>query len=137
MGHSKAHMARAVMEGVAYHVRWICEAMHAVGYAFEEVNAIGGGSQSPVWSQIISDVTGLRLNVVEHPQEAGAMAIALTVAVGLGVYASVDEVDALIRVKRVVEPNTAYRSRYDGLYATYRQMYVALHPVYKRLYEVG
>lgn len=136
MGHSKAHMARAVMEGVAYHVRWICEAMHQVGFAFDEVNAIGGGSQSRVWSQIISDVTGLRLNVVEHPLEAGAMAIALTVAVGMGVYSSVDEVDRLIQVQRAVEPDPAHASRYDELYATYRQVYSALNPVYKRLYGV-
>ncbi len=136
MGHTKAHMARAVMEGVAYHIRWMAEAMHEVGFAFETVRLIGGGAQSPLWSQIIADVTGLQLDVVEHPQEAGAMAIALTVAVGLGVYDSVDEVDALIGVARSVRPDPANRGRYNELYAIYRQVYEALKPVHRRLFEV-
>jgi xylulokinase len=137
MGHSKAHMARAVMEGVAYHVRWITESLHEVGFDFHVVNAIGGGSQSPVWRQIIADVTGLELHVVEHPQEAGAMAIALTVAVGLGVYTSVDEVDALIGIAETAQPNPALRARYDDLYAAYRQVYAALAPIHRSLHEAA
>lgn len=135
MGHTKAHMVRAVMEGVAYHVRWISDELHRLGYAFDAVNAIGGGSNSPLWTQIISDVTGLQLNVVEHPLEAGAMAIALTVAVGLGVYDSVDEVDRLIVTRQVVQPNRAHQARYDDLYGMYRQIYTALAPLHRRLYQ--
>ncbi len=58
MGHNKSHMARAVMEGVAYHLRWICESMEQVGFKIDEFNGIGGGCNSKVWVQIISDVTG-------------------------------------------------------------------------------
>ncbi|MCI0520458.1 MAG: FGGY-family carbohydrate kinase [Chloroflexi bacterium] len=134
IGHTKAHMARAVMEGVAYHVRWMTEALHDLGYSFQSVNAIGGGSQSPLWRQIIADVSGLELHVVEHPQEAGAMAIALTVAVGLGVYASVDEVDGLIGIAGVTRPNPALKARYDALYAAYRQVYTALAPINRSLH---
>jgi xylulokinase len=136
MSHTKSHMARSVMEGVAYHVRWICEALHRLGFRFDAMNAIGGGSSSKIWTQIISDVTGHSLHVVEHPQEAGAMAIALTVAVGMGIYDSVDDIDDLIGIRRTVEPNPANQERYDALYNEYRAIYDALAPIYKRLYHV-
>lgn len=136
MSHNKAHMARAVMEGVGYHVRWICEALECLGFHIDTLNAIGGGSTSPVWTQIISDITGHPLLVVEHPQEAGAMAIALTAAVGMGVYQNVDEIDDLIGIRKVVEPKNAFQRRYDELYHTYREVYEKLVPVYRRLYGV-
>jgi xylulokinase len=136
MSHTKAHMARAVMEGVAYHIRWICEALHNLGFQFDAMNAIGGGSSSPVWTQIIADVTGHDLLVTEHPQEAGAIAIALTVAVGMGLYDSVDDIDDLIGIRQRVEPNPANARRYHDLYCEYRALYEALAPIYRRLYSV-
>jgi xylulokinase len=136
LGHTKAHFARAVMEGVAFHLRWICEAMEASGLPVGGLNAIGGGSTSPVWTQIISDVTGRELRVVEHPLEAGAMGAALTVAVGLGVYPSVEAIDEVIAISRTVGPQDRLQSRYDQLYSEYRAVYEALSPVFRRLYEV-
>jgi xylulokinase len=137
MSHNIAHMARAVMEGVAYHVRWLCEAVERLGYRFETVNAIGGGCKSEIWPQIISDVTGKELRIVEHPLEAGAMAAALTVAVGMGVYASMDEVDDLIQIKKVVRPVLSNQKRYNELYAVYRQLYTSLAPIYRQMYNIS
>lgn len=136
LSHNMAHMARAVMEGVAYHIRWICETLDRLGFQFEEVNAIGGGCKSEIWPQIISDVTGRELHIVEHPLEAGAMAAALTVAVGMGVYASMDEIDDLIHIKKVVQPIAAHAKRYDGLYQAYRQLYTALSPIFRQMYQI-
>lgn len=137
MGHTKGHLVRAVMEGVAFHLRWIVEAMEAIGLKIGALNAIGGGSTSPVWTQIISDITRRELRVVEHPLEAGAIGAALTVAVGMGVYPNMEAVDELIRVTRVVCPiEDARLGRYDDLYREYRELYTALAPIYRRLYEI-
>jgi xylulokinase len=136
MGHTKGHFARAVMEGVAYHVRWICEALERLDFQFDALNAIGGGCMSEIWPQIISDVTGHPLHIVDHPLEAGAMAIAFTVAVGTGIYASMDEVDALIRIRQVVTPDASRKRRYDELYAAYRELYTALAPIYRRMASI-
>ncbi len=54
--------------------------------------------------------TGHPLRIVEHPLEAGAMAIAFTVAVGMGVYSSMDEVDDLITISTHIEPNGCPRT---------------------------
>jgi xylulokinase len=137
MSHNIAHMARAVMEGVAYHVRWICETMDRVGFHFDSMNAIGGGCKSEIWPQIISDVTGHELRIVEHPLEAGAMAAALSVAVGMGVYASMDEVDDLIQITKIVQPIDAHQRRYDEMYGIYRQFYTALSPIFRQIAQIA
>ena len=137
MSHTKSHFTRAVMEGVAYHIRWICESLHRLGFQFDEINAIGGGCKSQIWPQIISDVSGHTLHVVEHPLEAGAMAAALTVAVGMSIYASMDEVDDLIGFSSVVVPNLETQKCYDDLYQVYREIYDALVPIHRRLYQVS
>lgn len=136
LSHTKAHLARAVMEGVAFHIRWICEAMEKTGLELKEINAIGGGSTSPVWTQIIADITQRELNIVQHPLEAGAMGAALTVAVGLGVYPNMEAVDDLIGIARRVEPRAELASRYNELYESYHALYESLAPVYRKLYEV-
>ena len=136
LGHTKSHLARAVMEGVAFHIRWIIEALERLGLAVGDINAIGGGSSSPVWTQIISDITSRTLKVVEHPQEAGAMGAALSVAVGMGVYPSMEAVDDVIQIHHTVEPRPQNQARYVALYQEYRAMYAALAPIYRRLHEV-
>jgi len=136
MGHTKGHMARALMEGVAYHLRWICEEMERIGFKVDGFNGIGGGCNSNVWVQIISDVTGKPLRVVQNHREAGAAGAALTVAVGLGVYPNMDAVDELIGISREVQPDAARWKRYDALYQEYRSMYEVLSPVYRRLYQI-
>jgi xylulokinase len=133
LSHSKAHLARAVMEGVAYHLRWICEALTALGFPVTTLNSIGGGSQSRTWTQIISDVTGCQLRVVAQPLEAGAMGAALTVAVGLGVYPNMEVVDDLIPVSHTVRPDPSVAARYDALYRQYRALHEATAPIFREL----
>ena len=134
--HNKAHFARALMEGVAFHLRWIIEAMQAASLTVGAMNAIGGGSTSPVWTQIISDITGRELHVLENALEAGATGAALTVAVGLGVYPDVESIDALVEIQRVVTPNPGHQARYDALYGIYRDAYTQLAPLYHELYHI-
>lgn len=137
LSHTKAHFARALMEGVAFHLHWICEALEHQGLPVGTINAIGGGSTSTVWTQIISDITQRELNVVQHPLEAGAMGAALAVAVGLGIYPNVESIDDLIRIERVVSPDTRHSRRYNELYAEYREIYQALAPVFHRMHQIS
>jgi xylulokinase len=136
ISHDKSHMARALMEGVAYHLRWICEAMENIGFTINGFNSIGGGCNSSLWTQIISDVTGRPLFIVKDPQEAGAAGAALTVAVGLGIYADMDEVDQLISITSEIQPEPSNWKRYDDLYNEYRAIYELLVPIHQNLYHI-
>ena len=112
--------------------------MDHLGLDIGPINAIGGGSNSSIWTQIISDVTGRSLHVVKNPLEAGAVGAALCVAVGLGIYDKIDDVDELIEIERVVEPEGGEQYlRYDTLYHEYRSLYDALKPIYRRLHGAG
>ncbi len=136
LGHTKAHMARAIMEGVAFHLRWIIESLEKLGLRIEAVNASGGGNTSTVWSQIISDVIQREIRVVALPQEAGAIGAALTAAVGLGVYPEMEAVDELVRFSKTTRPNEKNFGRYDGLYREYRNLYDVFSPIYRRMHAL-
>lgn len=149
--HKRAHLVRAVMEGVAYGlrdslelIRPLVSSTHActsgstassssslsVSASIARLRVIGGGAKSPVWRQILADVLGLTLEI-PAADEGPAYGAALLAAVGAGVFGSVREAaEARVRVQSVVEPDPDHVRRYDEAYAVYRQVYPALRPVF-------
>jgi xylulokinase len=128
-------MARAVLEGVAFHIRWIVETIQALGVPLQKLNAIGGGATSDVWLQIIADITGLEVRVVKWAQEAGAVGAALTCAIGLGEYPDVASLEPVIQFSHTVVPIHDQRAeRYDTLFRIYVDLFEALRPFNKALY---
>ena len=116
LNHQKAHLARAVMEGVAYHYRWFLEELEHAGLQFNSLNAIGGGCSSPLWIRIISDILGRELRVLAQPQEAGSIGAALITAVGLGIYPDIQAVEGFIKFSGTVNPESDaffYEDRYQ------------------------
>ena len=72
----RGDFAAAVMEGVAYQIRIMLEAMEAYG-AVDRLVLFGGGSKSPLWCQIIADITGMEILVPATSEAAGAGAAML------------------------------------------------------------
>jgi xylulokinase len=124
-----ASMARAVMEGVAFSVRWAFEALESsTGMHPEVVNIGGGGSRSDVWTQIKADVLGIPLRRAAIPDSA-AMGAALLAGVGAGVVGSLqDAVQRLVRFDRMFEPRRDYRALYDDRFGKFRELYATLRP---------
>ncbi|MEO8758119.1 MAG: FGGY-family carbohydrate kinase [Devosia sp.] len=120
-------MSRAVMEGVAFSVRWAFEALQAsAGRRVEVVNIGGGGSRSDVWTQIKADVLGVPLRRAAIADSA-AMGAALLAGVGSGAFGSLERaVRGLIQFDRTFEPRSEYRALYDGRYGKFRELYDAL-----------
>ncbi len=134
--HTREHLLRAVYEGVAYNLRWIIEVVEReFGFPLPVLRAIGGGAQGAPWMQIIADVTGRRVETVAHPLEAGAVGIALTAAVGLGLYPDFQSLRRIVRVVREFEPQAANAKCYDGLYRAYRKLYSCLRRLYREVNE--
>lgn len=131
--HERKHMLRAVYEGVAYNLRWLVDAAAGAGLPCRPLRAIGGGAGSDVWMQILADVTGRRVEAVENPREAGAMGVALTVAVATGVYRDLKDLKRVVRVRRTFEPRPEYASVYEPLYEAFRAAYPALSRLGKSL----
>ncbi len=132
--HDLGHMARAVLEGVAFGLRDSIELVRQSATP-DEIRASGGGAQSRLWLQIIADTLGLPVRVVGTP-EAAAHGAALLAAVGTGAFASVREAtDAAVMVGEPIEPGPAART-YADAYDTYRALYPALRDSFVRLSEL-
>ena len=133
--HERGHLARAVMEGVAFALRQALEISLELGGEAEAVIATGGGMESVVWRQIMADTLGLPLqkSLTSGQSELGA---ALLAGVGVGVYGSFEEAAQQMRhYDTPTEPNAANRERYDELYAVYSGLYPTLKADLHRLGE--
>ncbi|HEX4212966.1 MAG TPA: FGGY-family carbohydrate kinase [Candidatus Dormibacteraeota bacterium] len=125
--HTRAHLYRSVLEGVAYGVRHNLEAMAEAGPPSRRLVAVGGGTRGDLWTQIVSDVVGL-------PQEVRAVTIgaaygdARLVAEALGV-----DTAAWNPIVHLVRPDAANRERYEERYQAYRRLYPLLAEEMHRL----
>ena len=98
--HTKAHMARAVLEGVSYGLRDSLEIMKSMGVSIGNVRCSGGGAKSSVWRQIQADVFNYPLSTIAI-DEGPALGAALLAGVGTDVYGSVEEAcSAVVKVSR-------------------------------------
>jgi len=129
----KREMVRAVLEGVAYHQRWMLERVEKKVPHRESLRFVGGGAQSPAWAQILADVTGRRIEVVGHAQNAGTIGAAVVCAVGLGLLDSFQDAGSLIKIERTYEPQSEYKAVYDRNFDVYVQLYERNKELFKKL----
>ena len=134
--HDKAHLVRAVLEGVAYGLRDSLELVRAFGLEIEQVRASGGGARSELWRQILANVFDTEL-VTINVTEGAAFGAALLAGVGVGIYASVEEAcDTTIRVVTRTEPQPEHKAVYDAYYLLYRSLYGTLKPAFDEVAQV-
>lgn len=132
--HGIADMARSVMEGVAFGLRDMLELIRESG-PVTEIRVSGGGAASPVWLQIIADVTRVPVRTVSTA-EGAAYGAALLAAVGAGAFADVESAcRATVRVGPTVEP-TDDAAVYEEAFGVYRDLYPTLAPTFHRLAEL-
>jgi xylulokinase len=124
--HGRAHMTRAVMEGVAFSMRDGLEIMRGLGTPDDDLRAVGGGARSPLWLRLQADVYGRPIRRTEV-DEGPAYGAALLGGVAAGVFADVGEASARVRLREeVTEPDADRARRYDELYAIYASLYGTL-----------
>jgi len=131
--HERRHMARAVLEGVAYGLRDGLELMRAAGTARPtQVRASGGGTASRLWRQILADVLQVEVATVDTT-EGAAYGAAILAAVGAGWFDGVDAAaDALVQATPRESPG-ADAAAHAAAYPVFRELYPALAPVFPRL----
>jgi sugar (pentulose or hexulose) kinase len=136
--HTRAHLYRAILEGLAYALREGKERQEKRShYPVTELRVSGGGSQSDAAMKLTADIFGLPA-ARPHLYETAGLGAAIDAAVGLGLHAGFPEaVGEMTRVKQVFDPNPDNHAIYDGLYTqVYQQMYTRLLPLYDRIREI-
>lgn len=120
---SKYDIYKAVMEGVAYEMRINMDALHEFGIVPKKLLATGGGSKSPVWVQIKSDVLGMPITVIDAP-EVGTLGAIMITGCAVGTFTDLKAAaEIYIRMGKTYEPNAEKHAQYSEKYETYKKMY--------------
>ena len=123
--HTRAHVVRAVLEGVAFSLRDTFTLFREMKVPVTSIRLGGGGARSPLWRQIQADVYGHAVEIVEA-EEGAAYGAALLAGVGAGLWPTVDAAcAATVRVASRVTPQPAAVATLNASYSAFRQIYPA------------
>jgi xylulokinase len=124
--HSRAHLVRAILEGVAFSLKDTFTIFEEIGVPVSQIRLGGGGARSATWRQIQADVYGQEVQTLAA-EEGAAYGAAILAGVGAGVWQSVDQAsDAIVRVVARIAPDPADQATMQKAYSTYRKIYPAL-----------
>lgn len=126
---SRAHLIRAVMEGVGYALRHNLEVAQSAGAIAGTMRAMGGSANSLVWTQLKADITGKRIEVPAS-DTATTLGASILAGVGTGIFSGFTDATAqTVAVKRTHIPNVLKKAAYDKGYQAYRELYERLEPM--------
>ncbi|HUX19941.1 MAG TPA: FGGY-family carbohydrate kinase [Spirochaetia bacterium] len=119
--HTRAHVYRAILEGVAYGIRHNLEAMSASGTSPKRLYSVGGGTKNREWMQIVSDVIG-RPQLVRQSSGA-AFGDAFLAGLGCGALPGAESLSGWLTAGEVIEPSASTASLYGRYYESFRALY--------------
>ena len=133
----RAHLIRAMMEGVGYSLMHNLKTAEEVGAYVKELVSVGGAANSKVWTQIKSDITGKTIHVPSS-DNATTLGAAILAGVGVGIYKSFeDAVQRTVHVNRVHTPDESNNSKYNEYYNLYLKLYDRLEDCYDILRDIS
>lgn len=123
--HGKFEIGRAVLEGIAFELRWLIETIQSAKMPIAALVMVGGAARSACWPQIIADVTGLHV-MVPAVQEAAARGAAILAGAGLGLLPMETGFAGSQAADKQLAPRTPEQQTYTALYRHYQQVYQML-----------
>jgi xylulokinase len=130
--HTRAHIFRAFLEGIAYTLRYCIETAKQAGFPVHRALLVNGGAKSKLWRSILTDVTGLSMMYL--PNATGApLGDALLAGVGVGVLPDYSVIEEWLETAETTHPNLKKRNIYNERYRVYREVYRANHEVFEKL----
>ena len=130
---TRAHMVRAILEGVAFNMRWVLPAVEEfVEQRFDELLFSGGGAMSDMWSQIMADVIDRPVAQLADSRYVNNRGTAFVALVELGALRLTD-IDKLCRIKRRYAPRREHRELYDKLFTQFVAAFEQNRPIFEAL----
>lgn len=133
---TRAHLIRAMMEGVGFSLQHNLKTAETVNAWADELISVGGSANSKAWTQIKADITGKPIHVPfsDHATTLGA---ALLAGVGAGIYSDFDEaIRRTVHIQRTHLPDSVNHAIYQKYYALYLELYQKLRESYNILYRI-
>jgi len=130
---TRNHLARAMMEGIAYNWRWLRESAETFSkFKFTYWRLVGGGALSDVWAQIMADVIGIPMHQQENPSNNTLLGMAFLAFNRLGLM-SLDDIPNKVCTTRIFEPIRANQEVYNRMYTQFRRCTKQLKPIFHAL----
>jgi xylulokinase len=134
---TRRHMARAVMEALAFNNRWTRRpAEKFIGRTIPYFRLSGGGALSDLWCQIHADVLQVPIHQIADPVNATVRGTAFLALATLG-HLTLEDIPQRVGITRVFEPNPAHLRLYDHLYRQYRRLFKRNKPIFAALNAVS
>ncbi len=128
--HTRAHVIRAILEGVAFSLRDTFTIFGEMNVPVKSILLGGGGARSSLWRQIQADVYGHEVEIVEA-EEGAAYGAAILAGVGAKIWPSVDAAcGAVVRVAARVQPDRSNVAKMNDSYRAYRRLYPAMKSIF-------
>ena len=130
---SRAHLTRAVFEGLAMSWRWLRgPSEKLIGRPFKYWRLTGGGALSDLWSQIMADVVGLPMHRQADPRNSNVIGTALLAFNRLGLV-KLEDIPKMIKFDRIFEPDLKNRAIYDHMFTQFMASKDRIRPVFHAL----
>jgi ribulokinase len=130
--HTKAHMFRAILEGVAYAMRYSVDAARDTGVKINRATLVDGGASSHLWRQIIADATEITYHFI--PDTLGApMGDAMLAGLGTGEITNYKAIEDWIKNKMPTEPIKENVEIYKKYYKLYTKSVIKLSSIFAEL----
>ena len=130
--HGRAHLIRAVLEGVCQQLALVLTSLREAGNEVREIRAAGGFARSQLWRQMLTDVLGMAVGFPAGPQ-GSAFGAALVGMEALGIVDSMDRASELIRLDQMLEPDPDAAAVYAASRPLFAKLYDDLAPAFRAL----
>ncbi|MBN2627276.1 MAG: hypothetical protein JXA95_11470 [Spirochaetales bacterium] len=132
---SRKAMIRMIMEGIAMGMRNVFRLMEEKGAQIEDIVMTGGCANSPIWTQIFSDILEKKI-ILPGEMDVAPLGTAIMTAVGVGMFADFDEALAIQTVRGEHEPDNEKCEYYGDLFEAFCELYKAAGPIYEKLNRI-
>jgi xylulokinase len=132
--HTRAHIYRAILEGVAHAMRYSIEAAREAGHTIKRATLVDGGARSPLWRQIIADATGLTMEYIPDAQGA-PLGDAILAGLGTGHIKDPKIIDQWLGQKVETQPDPKQTKTYEHHFKLYKTSLKKNKEIFKKMGE--
>ena len=131
--HTRAHLLRAILEGVGFDLKQILDIFETVVGKISEIRLVGGVTKSSLWCSILANIYSKPVVPLSISQSTAALGAAIAGGVGVGIWPNFAIVDELIRTESCFEPDASQVQAYKSLYSTFTDTERILLPIFDKL----